>query len=133
MKLSDVEIDAMLKRLHLANSRRIWRDLMQRAEKESWGFDGFFGTLLAEEVAQRQHTRIKRACDDACFPFLKTVDDFDFTFQSTVRMSLLGSMLSPDFVTDERSLILTGKTGRGKTHLAIAIAYRAIQKYAMHS
>ena len=40
---------------------------------------------------------------------------------------MLGSALAPDFVTEGRSLILAGKPGRGKTHLAIAIAYRAIQ------
>ena len=40
--------------------------------------------------------------------------------------SLLGSYLGPDFVT-EGLLILHGKTGRGKTHLAVAIGYRAIQ------
>jgi DNA replication protein DnaC len=63
----------------------------------------------------------------AHFPFLKTVDDFNFTYQSTVRLNVLGSALSPDFVTDGRSLIFGGKPGRGKTHLAVAIAYRAIQ------
>ena len=40
---------------------------------------------------------------------------------------MLGSALAPDFVTEGRSLILMGKPGRGKTHLAVAIAYRAIQ------
>ena len=65
--------------------------------------------------------------DSIRFPFLKTIDDFDFTLQSTLRAALLGSFLTPDFVTDGRSLILQGKTGRGKTHLAVAIAYRAIQ------
>ncbi len=49
------------------------------------------------------------------------------TLQSQLRLSLLGSYLAPDFVTDGRSLILHGKTGRGKTHLSVAIAYRAIQ------
>jgi DNA replication protein DnaC len=39
----------------------------------------------------------------------------------------MGSYLGPDFVTEGRSLILYGKTGRGKTHLAIAVGYRAIQ------
>jgi DNA replication protein DnaC len=43
-----------------------------------------------------------------------------------VRLALLGSALSADFVTEGRSLIFTGKPGRGKTHLAVAIAYRAI-------
>src|SRR5262249_59404207 len=83
--------------------------------------------LVAEEVAHRQQTRIQRVSNRCGFPFLKTVDDFDFTYQSTVKLSLLGSALSPDFVTDGRSLILHGKSGRGKTHIAVAISYRAIQ------
>lgn len=53
--------------------------------------------------------------------------DFDFTYQSTVRLALLGSALLPDFVTEGRALVLVGKPGRGKTHLAVAIANRAIQ------
>ena len=38
----------------------------------------------------------------ARFPFLKTIDDYNFMYQSTVRLSLLGSALAPDFVTDGR-------------------------------
>jgi DNA replication protein DnaC len=57
----------------------------------------------------------------------RTVDDFNFTYQSTVRMPLIGSYLSADFVTEGRSLVLHGNPGRGKTHLATAVAYRAIQ------
>lgn len=127
MNTSEIPIDSLLKRLHLANARRIWRDLIVRAEKDSWSFQDFLATLVAEEVAHRQQTRLARLTGRARFPFLKTLDDFDFTLQSTLRLSLLGSFLSPDFVTDGRGLILSGKTGRGKTHLAIAIAYRAIQ------
>jgi DNA replication protein DnaC len=124
---TDIPIDELLKRLHLANARRIWRGLVERAEKEAWGYEQFLSVLVAEEVACRKGTRLRRVSNHARFPFLKTIDDFDFTHQSTVRLALLGSFLSPDFVTEGRSLILTGKTGRGKTHLAIAIAYRAIQ------
>lgn len=127
MNTSEIPIDSLLKRLHLAHARRVWRDLVSRAEKDSWSFHDFLATLVAEEVAHRQQTRLERHTRRTHFPFLKTVDDFDFTLQSTLRLSLLGSFLSPDFVTDGRGLILSGKTGRGKTHLAIAIAYRAIQ------
>lgn len=127
MKPTDGELDGLFKRLHLANARRVWRDLVLRAEQEEWSYRDFLALLAAEEVAHRQQTRIARLTHRAGFPFLKTIDDFDFTYQSTVRLVLLGSALSPDFVTEGRSLILSGKPGRGKTHLAIAIAYRAIQ------
>jgi len=127
MKPTDDELDALLKRLHLASARRIWRTLVQRAEKEQWSYRDFLGLLVAEEIAQRQQTRLGRLSRRASFPFFKTIDDFDFTYQSTVRLALLGSALSLDFVTEGRCLILYGKPGRGKTHLAVAIAYRAIQ------
>jgi DNA replication protein DnaC len=127
MNRADIPIESLLKRLHLANTRRVWSDMVARAEKEQWSFRDFLAVLISEEVAHRQQTRMQRLTRRAGFPFLKTIDDFDFTYQSTVRLQLLGSALSPDFVTEGRSLILSGKPGRGKTHLAIAIAYRAIQ------
>jgi DNA replication protein DnaC len=124
---ADPDLDALLKRLHLANARRVWRDLCARAEKGEWAYQHLLDVLFAEEVAHRQQTRLQKASRDAGFPFLKTVDDFNFTYQSTVRLPLIGSYLSADFVTEGRSLILHGRPGRGKTHLAVAIAYRAIQ------
>ena len=127
---STVDLEALLKRLHLANARRVWRDLCDRAETEQWSCRDFLAVLVAEEIAHRQQTRLRRAVHDAHFPFLKTIDDFNFSLQSTVRLQLLGSYLGPEFVTAGRNLILMGKTGRGKTHLAIAIAYRAIQNGA---
>ena len=124
---SDLDLDSMLKRLHLANARRAHGEIITKAESESWSYRDFLGRILYEEIAHRTETSIQRRTHKARFPFLKTMDEFDFTLQSAVRLSLLGSYLSPDFVTDGRSLILYGKTGRGKTHLAVAIAYRAIQ------
>jgi len=121
------DLDVLLKRLHLANARRIWRDLVQRAEKEQWPHDQLLHTLFAEEVAHRRGTRLTRAVRAAKFPFLRTVEEFDFTYQSTLRLTTIGSLLAPDFVTEGGSVIFEGKPGRGKTHLAIAIAYRALQ------
>ncbi len=121
------DLDPLLKRLHLANARRVWRDLVQRAEKEEWSYDALLLTLFSEEVAHRRGTRLARAVRAAQFPFLRTIDEFNFTYQSTLRITTMGSFLTPDFVTEGHSLILEGKPGRGKTHLAIAIAYRAMQ------
>jgi DNA replication protein DnaC len=121
-----IDLDAQLKRLNLANARRVYRSLIDRAEREQWSYGEFLALLVSEEIAHRQQTRVQRLTRRAGFPFLKTIEEFDFSYQSSVRLALLGSSLSADFVTEGRSLIFTGKPGRGKTHLAVAIAYRAI-------
>jgi DNA replication protein DnaC len=126
-KLSEGQLEPLFRRLNLAHTRRIYQEVADRAEKENWSYRDFLALLLAEEVAHRKQTRLQRFTRKAHFPFFKTIDEFDFSLQTTLRQSLLGSYLGPDFVTEGRSLILYGKTGRGKTHLAIAIGYRAIQ------
>ena len=120
-------LEPLLKRLHLANARRSWRELVARAEKEEWTYEALLQTLFEEEVAHRRGTRLARAVRAASFPFLRTIEEFDFSFQSTLRLTTIGSLLAPDFITEGGSVILEGKPGRGKTHLAIAIAYRALQ------
>ncbi|MCB9920525.1 MAG: ATP-binding protein [Planctomycetes bacterium] len=127
MNLSDTQFEHLLKRLHLAFLRHNWRALLDRAEREQWSYRDVLTVAISEEVAHRVQTGIARRTRAARLPFLKTIDDFNFTFQSTLRLQMLGSFLSPDFVTDGRNVIFHGKPGRGKTHLAVAIAYRAIQ------
>ena len=126
-QISEGQLEPLFRRLNLAHTRRIYPDVANRAEKENWSYRDFLAVLLAEEVAHRKQTRLQRFTRKAHFPFFKTIEEFDFSLQTTLRQSLLGSYLGPDFVTEGRSLILYGKTGRGKTHLAVAIGYRAIQ------
>ena len=122
-----LDLDPHLKRLHLAFARRNWKRLCEQAAAEDWSHRRLLATLFAEEIAHRRNTRVQREVRKAGFPFVRTIDEFDFTLQSSVRKALLGHYLGPELVSESRNLVLFGKTGRGKTHLAIAIAYKAIQ------
>ncbi len=122
-----IDLDGLLRRLHLPTIRRLYPELEDRAEVEEMSHRDYLAVLVAEEVAHRAETRIQRATRKAYFPFLRTIEEFDFKLQTSVRLSLLGSYLGPELVTEGRSLILGGRSGRGKTHLAVSIAYRAIQ------
>ncbi len=121
------DLDQALRRLHLPTIRRLYVPLAEEAEKEGWTYRSYLEQLITEEIAHRAETRITRSTRKAKFPFLKTIDEFDFAFQQSVKKKALGRFFGPEFVEDGRSVILLGKPGRGKTHLAIAMAYKAIQ------
>ena len=121
------DLDGMLRRLHLPTVRRLYSELATRAEAEGMSYHTYLETLIAEEVAHRTETRLTRAIRAAHFPFLRTIDDFNFTFQTALKLQMLGSYLGPELVSEGRSAIFSGPSGTGKSHLCIAIAYRAIQ------
>ncbi len=125
--IADIDLPRLLKRLHLPTIARLLPDIETRAAAEGWGIRDALAVLCAEEVANRNNTRITKAIRQARFPFLKTIEEFDFTFGTGLRRDLLAPYLCREFVTEGRCLILSGKSGRGKTALAIAVAIRAIQ------
>jgi DNA replication protein DnaC len=82
-------------------------------------------TVLDDALSEPEtiETRLARAR----LPFLATIEAFDFSAQPVLRAEHLAFQLSASFVAKGESLILSGKSGRGKTHLAVAIAQRAIE------
>ena len=127
MNPGDIDLDALLKRLHLPTVRRLYPGYATRAAAEGWSHRDFLALLIAEEVAHRNDTRVQKAARHAHFPFIKTIEEFDFVFQSSLRRQQLGPYLGPELISEGRNLVLSGRPGRGKTHLGVAIGYRAIQ------
>ena len=113
--IADQELDALLKRLHLANTRRAWRDLARRAEQEDWTYHDFLALLVTEEIAHRQQTRLERVCPARRL----SVPQDDRRLQLHRINRRCGSRSSaprcrPDFTTEGHCLIFNGKPGRGK-------------------
>src|SRR5207237_5534228 len=61
----------------------------------------------------------------ARFPARKTLEEFDFTFQRSVKRTVVEHLGQLDFLHAKDNVILLGPPGTGKTHLAIAISIRA--------
>lgn len=122
-----MSLEVLLKRLGLSTVARVLAELIPVAEREEWSYAQFLERLLGEEVAHRSDQRITTQVAKAKFPFAATIETFDFTFRSDLKRQMLGRFLGPELVSDQRSLILEGPPGTGKTHLCISIAYKAIQ------
>lgn len=72
---------------------------------------------------QRIHRRIRLAH----FPMLKTLNEFDFTFQSLIKKKLLWHLAGLDFIHEHSNVILIGPPGTGEMHLSIALGMKACQ------
>ena len=72
-------------------------------------------------TATAARARIKAAR----FPARKTLEEFDFTFQRSVKKTVIEHLGQLDFLHARENVILLGPPGTGKTHLAIALGIRA--------
>ncbi len=122
------DLPALLKRLSLPTALRLLEATERHAIDRQLGHREFLAHLIVAEVLNRDQTRIQRLLRAARFPFIKTIDDFTFAPKGGgLRRDRIAPYLAPDFASSGRNLVLSGKPGRGKTHLAIALAIAAIQ------
>lgn len=83
---------------------------------------GIHKVLEKEVIAKEENNKLYNV-KVAGFPFLKTIDDYDFSFQPSVKEEKIRGIIDSTFHEDGTNVILIGNPGVGKTHLAIAIGY----------
>lgn len=62
------------------------------------------------------------------FPYKKTIHDFDFTYQPSVKKQVIQDLCSLRFLEDYQNILFIGSSGVGKTHLATSIGIEASSK-----
>jgi DNA replication protein DnaC len=99
--------------------------LADRAREESWSYEHFAEVLLATEVSSRDSHGGESRIKAARFPARKTLEEFDFSFQRSVKKAVVEHLGQLDFLHAKENAVLLGPPGTGKTHLAIAVSIRA--------
>jgi DNA replication protein DnaC len=116
-----------LEQLGLATARGQLDGAAQRAAAEGWTYTHFLGYLLDGELAERRRRCIELNLQFAKFPYLKRLDEFDFTAQPGLDRRIIDELATGRFLDEGRNVILLGPPGVGKTHLAIALGVRTAE------
>jgi len=83
--------------------------------------------LLSAQVELRNNRRLQAAMRSSRLPAVKTLADFDFSFQPSIKREQIESLHELGFVERKENVILLGPPGVGKTHIAISLAIAAAQ------
>jgi DNA replication protein DnaC len=101
--------------------------LAERARTETWSYEEFLAACLEREVAARQDHGGEARIHAARFPARKTLEDFDFEHQRSLKRETMAHLGTLDFVDAKENVVFLGPPGTGKTHLATALGIRACQ------
>jgi DNA replication protein DnaC len=119
------ELTHLFRALKAPAAARALPKLSERARTEEWSYERFAEALLATEISARESSGGRLRIRAARFPAHKTLEEFDFTFQRSVKKQVIEHLGQLDFLHAKENVILLGPPGTGKTHLAIALSIRA--------
>jgi DNA replication protein DnaC len=121
------ELAHLFRALKAPAAARATPKLAQRAREEEWSHERFLEAVLQTEVASRESHGGESRIKAARFPARKTLEEFDFSFQRSVKRQVVEHLGQLDFLHTRENVVLLGPPGTGKTHLAIGLGIRACQ------
>src|SRR6201993_5091127 len=101
--------------------------LLENAAKKEPSYGDFLLEVMNTEADARRQRYLKARLQLAHLPYVKTFDQFDFSFQPSIDERQIRELRTLRFVHEASNVILLGPPGVGKTHLAVSLAETAIQ------
>ena len=102
--------------------------LLETGAREERSITWFLDELLTREVTHRFERRVAANMRLSGIPVRKTLSDFDFEAQPSIPKRAIDELSTLRFVNNGQNVLILGPTGVGKTHLAIGLAFKAIEQ-----
>lgn len=123
-----IELQANLRALNLAHMARNLESPLRQARERGIGYDEFLIELTAAELQARAESRLARRTREAKFPLVKPLETFDLAATPELDIRLLRELTGGGYIQEHRNVILLGRSGSGKTHLATALGIEACKQ-----
>ena len=121
-------LQEQMQRLRLFKSRERLEALLQDATAKEASYADFLDTLLAEEVASKTAKHVTMRTHLARFPFVKSLETFDFSYQPSLDKKQIQTLSSCHFIEHGENVVFLGPPGVGKSHLAVGLGLKAIEQ-----
>ena len=119
-----------LKLTQVKDNLYIYADLVSKKEKN---FVDALYELTEKEKTFRAERLMNNSVRTAGFPYLKKLNDYDFSFQPSLDKDEIMDLISLRFVENNENILFVGSPGTGKTHLATSIGIEAaLHRYGVH-
>lgn len=117
-----------LDQLELTKIREVFPKYVDSATKSNKSITEILKELTDEEIDFREERARQINLTISHFPFHKTLNDFDFSYQPSINKNQILDLLSLKFIEENENILLIGSSGVGKTHLATSIGIEASSK-----
>src|SRR5690606_31644036 len=116
------EVLEQLVYLKLKSAYTYLKELHINDEISTSELKGIYKILNKEVIAKEENNKLYNV-KVAGFPFLRTIEEYDFSFQPSVKEDKIKSIIQSNFYEEATNIVFIGNPGVGKTHLAVAIGY----------
>lgn len=124
---SNLLLDDYLKKLRLPVIRAIYQKLSREASENNLSYEDYLLALVEEETLVREGNALKRRIKQAHFPYLKTLESFDFSGCRIDKHKVI-QLARSEYIHQKENVIFFGEPGLGKTHLAISLGIEGCKK-----